>query len=223
MSIARTPRPGRRPLGRMVLISLATLACATLSGCAASGAASAVAFPSANEPQAFNLNASPSSAATVAAAATISVKVNDANPVVGIRPKGWSTFTVVVTNSSGTDVQNVLPLVVFGPCTCDPASGVPPHYQLQILDALSGKWTPASAVSTDAHGAYAFERQTDPVTLGAGQSLTYQYRVILSGKKTGLRDGTGDVDVYLVQQPGHTRLTGATGPDASFVLNYQPK
>jgi hypothetical protein len=59
-----------------------------------------------------------------------------------------------------------------------------------------------------------------PETLAANQSLTYQYRVTLSAKQTGMQDGTGSIEVYLDQQPGHKRITDATGPDAMTSLTY---
>lgn len=231
MPITRTVRRGARPVRRSILISAALSACAALSGCAAHSTAAPVSFPSAGLAPTFNLNPSPGASASAAAAdaqslaGAISVKVTQADSTVGTYPDGWATFTVVVANSSGTDVPNVLPLVVFGHCTCNPAAGgVAPHYQLQILDAVSGKWMSAAAVSTDASGVYAFERQTLVATLAAHQSLTYQYRVVLSGAKQGtLRNGTGDVDVYLMQQPGHVRITDTAGPDASFSLAYHVK
>lgn len=227
MPITRTVRRGSRSVRRSVLISAVLSAGAALSGCAGAGSQPAVTFPSATVAPPFNLNATASGAAVNSAAdatsvaTAITVKITASDPVIGAYPKGWGSFTLVVSNSSGTDVQNVVPLVVFGPCTCNPAGGgVAPHYQFQILDAMSGKWTPAAAVSATANGTYTFERQTDPATLAAHQSLTYQYRFILSGKQTGIRNGTGKIDVYLIQQPGHERLTDAGGPDASLSLAY---
>lgn len=221
--MSRTFRMGAR--ARAARIPLAVLLCVTLAGCASQGAEPVVSFPAASAPPSFDLDAgaSPGDSPTGQGAAdAVSAKIIDlAGAPVGDYESGWVTFTVVVSNASTADVMNFLPLVVFGPCTCDPSGGdVPPHSILQVYDSATKAWSSAASVSTDAGGHYQFEHQVLPDTLAANQSLTYQYRVTLSAKQTGMRDGTGSIEVYLDQQPGHKRITDATGPDAAISLAY---
>jgi hypothetical protein len=223
--MSRSARTNVRPLVAPLPI-IAALAAATLalSGCASQSAPPAVSFPTASAPPAFNLDATTGAAAGGQSVAdSISVKIIDlGSPAVGSYQSGWTTFTVVVSNGSATDVANFVPLVVFGPCTCDPTSGaVPPRSILQVYDATTGAWGSAASVSTDAGDHFTFEHQVAQETLGAHQSLTFQYRVTLSGSGlTGMRDGTGSIQAYAMQQPGHRRLTDATGPDATVPLTY---
>jgi hypothetical protein len=221
--MSRTVRMSSRPL--VALIPLAALVCATLAGCASQSAAPVVSFPSASAPPALDLDATPTdtvAAQSVAVAESVSAKIADfAGAPVRDYVNGWVTFTVVVSNSSAATVPNIVPLVVFGPCTCDPSSGdVAPHSILQIYDAATGTWTSAASVSSDASGNYTFERQVALETLGAHGSLTYRYRMTLSGSHTGIQDGTGSIEVYVLEQPGHRRVTYTAGPDASVALEY---
>lgn len=155
-------------------------------------------------------------------ATSITAKIIDSTGTVGTYPNGWETFTVVVYNASATAVPNLAPLVVFGTCTCDPAAGgVPPRSLLQVYDTETKAWTSAASVSVNASGGFAFERQAAVATLPAHASLTYRYRTILSlGKQTSARNGAGSIQVYVVQQPRHVRITDASGPDASLALAY---
>jgi len=226
--MSRTVRKSARPL--VALIPLAVLACAALSGCASQSAAPEVAFPSESAPAPLNLDTTPTGTDTAAAAAaqsvsvakSVSAKIVDvAGTPVRNYVAGWATFTVVVSNSSTVDVPNLVPLVVFGPCTCAPSAGdVAPHAILQIYDAATRTWASAASVSSDASGKYTFERQVALETLGAHQNLTYQYRMTLSGSHTGIQDGTGSIEVYVMEQPGHRRVTYTAGPDASVALSY---
>lgn len=224
--MSRTVRKSARPF--VALIPLAALVCATLGGCASQSAAPEVAFPSESAPAPLDLDASPTGASaaaqsvSVSVATSVSAKILDlAGTPVRNYVAGWVTFTVVVSNSSTVDVPNLVPLVVFGPCTCAPSAGdVAPHAILQIYDASTGTWASAASVSSDASGKYTFERQVTLETLGAHQNLTYQYRMTLSGSHTGIQDGTGSIEVYVMEQPGHRRVTYTAGPDASVALSY---
>lgn len=221
--MSRTARTHVRPL--VALLPIAALAAATaLSGCASQSAPPAVSFPTASAPPAFDLDATTNATAGGQSLAdSISVQILDLTGApVGSYQDGWTSFTVVVSNDSATDVANFVPLVVFGPCTCDPTSGaVPPRSILQVYDATTGTWASAASVSTDAGDHFTFEHQVVQETLAAHQSLTFRYRVTLSGSGlTGMQDGTGSIEAYAMQQPGHRRLTDATGPDATVPLTY---
>ena len=220
--MSRTVRAHVRPL--VALLPLAALAAAALSGCASQSAPPAVSFPTASAPPALDLDATASaSSGDQSLADSISVQIVDLTGApVGDYQNGWTSFTVVVSNDSGTDVANFVPLVVFGPCTCDPTSGaVAPRSILQVYDASTGTWASAASVSTDAGGHFTFEHQVAQETLGAHHSLTFQYRVTLSGSRlTGMQSGTGSIEAFAMQQPGHRRLTDATGPDATLPLTY---
>jgi hypothetical protein len=208
-----------------VLMPLAVLGCAALGGCASESSAPAVSFPSASALPTLNLNQSPdegTSAVPQSVSKAVSAQIEDvAGTPVGKYDAGWATFTVVLSNSSSADIPNVVPLVVFGSCTCDPASGgVPPRSILQVYDTATNAWASSASVSVNAAGRYAFEHQATQETLPANQSLTYRYRVTLSGTETGMQDGTGSIEVYIMQQPGHKRITYTAGPDASAPLSY---
>ena len=222
--MSRTMRRSARPL--MILLPLAALACASLAGCASQASAPAVSFPSASALPTLDLNQSPDDGSSAtepqSASKAVSAQIEDlAGAPVGKYSNGWTTFTVVISNSSSADIPNVMPLVVFGSCTCDPsAGGVPPRSILQVYTSSTDTWASAASVSVDAAGHYAFEHQVVQATLPANQSLTYRFRTTLSGSATGLQNGTGSIDVYIVQQPGHKRITYKTGPDASIPLSY---
>jgi hypothetical protein len=223
--MSRTIRRSARTL--MILLPLAALSCASLGGCASQGSAPAVSFPSASALPTLDLNqpsddGASSTTAPQSVSKAVSAQIEDvAGAPVGKYDDGWVTFTVVISNSSSADIPNVVPLVVFGSCTCDPSSGgVPPRSILQAYDTTTHSWASAASVSVNATGHYTFEHQVLQETLPANQSLTFQYRVTLSGSETGLQDGTGSIDVYIMQQPGHKRITYTTGPDASTPLSY---
>jgi hypothetical protein len=220
--MSRTVRKSARPL--LALIPLVALLGATLDGCASQSAAPVVSFPSESAPPPLDLDATPEATSTGPSVAdSVSAQISDPTGApVGSYQDGWTSFSVVVSNSSAADVPNVVPLVVFGSCTCDPSSGgVPPRSILQVYDTTTGTWAAAASVSVDASGKYTFEHQVPQETLAAHKDLTFQYRVTLSGSAlTGMRDGVGSIEVYVMQQPGHKRITDAPGPDASLSLAY---
>ena len=222
--MSRTIRRSARK--RIVLLPLAALACASLGGCASQASAPAVSFPSASALPTLNLEQSPddgaSSAVPQSVSEAVSAVIEDVNGApVGKYEDGWVTFTVVISNSSSADIPNIVPLVVFGSCTCDPSGGgVPPRSILEAYDTSTHAWASAASVSVNATGHYVFEHQVLQETLPANQSLTFKFRVTLSGSETGLQDGTGSIEVYLMQQPGHKRITYTAGPDASTPLSY---
>jgi hypothetical protein len=223
VTMSRTMRSSTRKL--RVLMPLAALACATLGGCASQSSAPAVSFPSASALPSLNLNQSPdegTSSVPQSVSKAVSAVIEDvAGAPVGKSRAGWVTFTVVLSNSSSADIPNIVPLVVFGSCTCDPASGgVPPRSILQVYDTATDAWGSSASVSVDAAGHYVFEHQVTQETLPANGSLTYRYRVSLSGTETGMQDGTGSIGIYIMQQPGHKRITYTAGPDASTPLSY---
>jgi hypothetical protein len=222
--MSRTARAHLRPLVALLPLAAVAAACAAVGGCASQSAPPAVSFPTASAPPALDLDASAGAVADGQSLAdSISVKIVDLTGApVGSYQNGWTSFTVVVSNDSDTDVADFVPLVVFGPCSCDPTSGaVPPRSILQVYDATSGTWASAASVSTDAGDHFTFERQVPEQTLGAHRSLTFQFRVTLSGSRlTGMQDGTGSIEAYAMQQPGHHRLTYTTGPDATLPLSY---
>jgi hypothetical protein len=223
MPMSRTIRSSARRL--WVLAPLAALACATLGGCASASPAPSVSFPSASALPTLDLNQSPdegTSSVPQSVSKAVSALVEyTAGAAVRKYEAGWVVFTVVISNSSSADIPDVVPLVVFGSCTCDPASGgVPPRSILQVYNATTNAWGSSASVSVNAAGHYAFEHQVTQETLPANQSLRYQYRVALSGAETGMQDGTGSIEVYIMQQPGHKRITYTAGPDASTPLPY---
>jgi hypothetical protein len=225
MSIASHRHAGPRVL-LMVFVSLGL---ASLSACASVAPVPVVAFPTVSDPPTLNLVAPASTSAAPAVnlppPGSVTTKILDISGAPLGRASGsWVDFTVTVANSSTYVYQNLAPLVVFGACTCDPGNnGLPPHSVLQIWDPTTEAWVSSGSVSTDTTGAYQFAKQVAFVNLGAKQTLTYLYRATLGNTShlTGMRSGTGSIEVFVLQMPGHTRISLAAGPDASAQLGYE--
>jgi len=140
-------------------------------------------------------------------------------------PMPWLTFDVTLTNNSGFAFQGLDPLLVFGQCTCSPHhDGIAPSTNLELWDAGSGTWKSIRSSETDRRGGYKYAPQLGSVNLGPKATATYRYRVQLSRntvQRAGLVDGTGSLNVYVLQLPKHTRLSAGLAPEATVALAYR--
>ena len=211
---------------RVLLVVLVALGVTPLSGCASQAPVPVVSFPTVSDPPTINVEVPPvATAGDVPIPGAVTTKVLDLSgtPLKHTTNNTWVTFTVSVSNASTYVYLNILPIVVFGHCTCDPGGGgVAPHTVMQTWDPVNNVWNPSASVSADATGAYTFARQVPFATLGANQTLTYQYRVSLSNTShaVGMQSGTGSIEVYILEMPGHTRISTDTKPDATVALGY---
>lgn len=132
-------------------------------------------------------------------------------------------FTVTVTNTSSFAFQNIQALIVMGQCSCDPADyDLPPHTSLQYWNTQAKAWASISASEMGTGLTFGYTNQTGPLNLGGHASVTYTYRISLArtAKETGLVNGSGSFNVYLLQLPRHTRLKVGLDPDATVPLTY---
>jgi hypothetical protein len=142
-------------------------------------------------------------------------------------PMPWLTFSVTLTNTSTFAFHGLDPLLVFGQCTCSPhAHGIAPSVNLQRWDAGSGTWKNIRASEMSERGVYKYASQLGSVDLGPKAAATYRYRLQLSrtlgtGKRSGYVDGTGSLNVYVLQLPKHTRLSAGLDPEAAVPLAYR--
>jgi len=216
----------RHARSRVLLMVFVSLGLASLSACASQTPVPVVAFPTVSDPPTLNLVVPPVASASdnPPPPGSVTTKILDISGAPLGRASGsWVDFTVTVANSSTYVYQNLAPLVVFGACTCDPDdNGLAPHSVLQIWDPTTEAWVSSGSVSTDTTGAYQFAKQVAFVNLGAKQTLTYLYRATLGNTThlAGMRSGTGSIEVFVLQMPGHTRISLAAGPDASAQLGY---
>jgi len=133
------------------------------------------------------------------------------------------TVTVKITNTSSAAFQDIQPLVVMGQCTCNPTDySLSPHTSLQYWNSQTNAWTNISASEMGTGLTFGYSNQTGPMNLGAEASATYTYRISLArtAKETGLVNGSGSFNVYMLQLPGHTRLKAGLEPDISVPLTY---
>jgi hypothetical protein len=210
----------------LLMVTAALLGLASLSACASQTPVPVVAFPTVSDPPTLNLVVPPVASASdnLPAPGSVTTKILnvDGGPL-GRASGSWVTFTVTVANSSTYVYQNIAPFIVFGACTCDPGNaGMAPHSVLQAWDPVNSVWDPSASVTTDDTGVYKFERQVPFANLGAKETLTYLFRVSLGSVAhvPGLQNGTGTIEVFVVQLPGHTRISIKPGPDASAQLGY---
>ena len=143
-------------------------------------------------------------------------------------PMAWLTFTVTITNTSGFAFQGIDPLLVFGQCTCSPANyHIAPGAALQLWTTGTGTgtgvWKSIQPSDLDSKQTFKYTGQVGSINLGPKAVVTYKYRMELGRtvlKAIGLVNGTGSLNMYILQLPKHTRLSTGLGPEASVPLTY---
>jgi hypothetical protein len=221
---------GRKLIRRSAAaVTAVSAAIGTLAGCTSEQAMPTVAFPSASTGAPIvgqaPLSPAPSYTGYAPPLNAISVKFSGLPAKVTLQyPMTPLIFTVTLTNTSGFAFQNLDPQLVFGTCTCDPVKyQIAPSTVLELWDAATGTWKGIQESEQSIKGDYKFVSQVGTVNLGPKATLTYKYRFHLSrttGKLVGLVDGTGSLNMYVLQLPKHTRLSVGLGPEASTPLTY---
>jgi hypothetical protein len=207
----------------------AGLALGASAGCASQQAMPTVDFPSASTGVQLvgqlPVAAAPSFSGYAPPLDAITVKLSGL--AAGARfsyPMDWLSFTATIANTSGFAFHGLDPLVVFGQCTCSPADHhIAPSTSLQVWNASAGTWKGISPSDINSKGVYKFSGQLGSIDLGPNATVTYKYRVALSrttARQTGLVDGTGSLNMYVLQLPGHTRLTASLDPEATVPISY---
>jgi hypothetical protein len=212
---------------------VAALVCAVgfataVAGCSSEAAMPQVAFPSAtvNAQIQANMPVTPAASYTGYAPPLNAITTRISGIPSGLKltyPMSWQTFTVQVANTSTFDFVDIEPLVVLGQCTCNPDDyNLAPHTALQLWDAATNAWKGVQVSVMGKDGTYKYTGQVGTTNLGPKASLILRFRmaVVRTTKETGLKSGTGSLDVFVLQLPKHTRLSVGDGPDATVPLAY---
>ena len=217
-----------RSAGRMAALACAVGLLTALAGCGSEAAMPQVAFPSATAGAQIQAQLPVTPAASYTGYApplnAIATRISGIPTSLKLTyPMGWQTFTVELTNTSGFDFLDIDPLVVLGQCTCNPDDyNLAPHTSLQLWDAATNAWKGVQVSDMSKDGTYRYSGQVGPINLASKASLTLHFRMTIARttRETGLRSGTGSLDVFVLQLPGHTRLNVGSGPDATVPLAY---
>jgi len=221
---------GRKLIRRSAAaVTAVSAAIGVLAGCTSEQAMPTIAFPSASVGAQvvgqIPVTAAPSYTGYAPPLNAISVQFSGLPSKVTLRyPMAWQTFSVTLTNTSSFAFQNLDPLLVFGQCTCSPANyHIAPSTVFDLWDAGTGTWKGLQTSEVNSKGVYKYVSQLGSVNLGPKATLTYKYRFMLSrttGKQAGLVDGTGSLNLYVLQMPKHTRLSAGLDPEATTPLTY---
>jgi hypothetical protein len=202
------------------------LALGSLGACASEAKVPSVAFPSASEPPVREVTLPPVSTYTGYAPplGVVSARISgmSANATMSFKMTPM-TFTVTIANSSSFTFKDLEPLVVLGQCTCNPANAdAVPYEYLEVWDETGKLWRPVTYSEVGADQTFSYGKQLAPQTLGPNASLSFRYRLYLgkAPKETGLVNGVGSLNFYVLQLPNHTRVKVDTSPDASLALTY---
>lgn len=197
-----------------------------LTGCASAPERSATRFPHDTDPPLVSLTLPPvptySGYAPPLNAVTTTLGWPSPTPPMRY-PMDWLEFSVTLANTSGTAFRDLEPVIVMGQCTCNPAKyHLRPYDVLQIWDDTLSGWRNTNTALQKADGSFTSAQQTPPINLAAKGTVTLRYRIQLANpaKQTGLIDGSGSLNVYVLQLPGHERLVTSIGPDAAEPLEY---
>jgi hypothetical protein len=222
--------PGPRSVRRAATAAAAFgLAAAVLAGCSSEQAMPQIAFPSASAAGqligAMPVSPSPSYTGYAPPLNAVTAQVSGIPDNARLSyPMSWLTFTVTYANTSTFAFQGLDPLIVFGQCTCAPANyGIAPSTNLQVWNAAAGTWKAVNAAEQNAAGTFKYAAQLGSIDLGPKASVTYKYRFELgrtAARETGLVDGTGSLNVFVLQLPRHTRVSAGLAPEASVPLAY---
>lgn len=217
-----------RSAGRMAALACAIGLSTALAGCGSEVATPPVAFPSATAGAQIQaqMPVTPAASYTGYAPPLNAITTRISGIPVGLEltyPMGWQTFTVELTNTSDFDFLGIDPLVVLGQCTCNPNDyNLAPHTSLQLWGAATNAWKHVQISEMGKDGTYSYSGQVGTTNLAPKASLTLLFRMTVArtARETGLRPGTGSLDVFVLQLPKHTRLSVGDGPDATVPLAY---
>jgi hypothetical protein len=214
-----------------VAIAAVGLALGALSGCVSAQAVPTVDFPSASNSAGAQvvgqvpLSPAPSYTGYAPPLNAISVQFSGLSAPTTLRyPMTPLTFTVTLKNTSSFAFVGLDPQLVFGQCTCSPANyHIAPSTVLQLWDTATRTWKGIQSSEQNSKGDYKYASQVGIINLGPKATVTYKYRFQLSrttGKATGLVNGTGSLDMFVLQMPKHTRVSVGLGPEATTPLTY---
>ncbi len=210
-------------------VTAAGVAVGVLAGCASEQAMHSIAFPSSSAGAQIvgqiPVTAAPSYTGYAPPLNAISVRISGLPSKVTLRyPMAWLTFSVTISNTSSFAFKALDPLLVYGQCTCSPANyHIAPSTTLDLWDAATGTWRSLQPSEMNSQGVYKYGAQTGSIDLVPKATVTYKYRFMLSrttGRKTGLVDGTGSLNMYVLQLPKHTRVSVGLAPEATVPLTY---
>jgi hypothetical protein len=200
-----------------------------LAGCASAQAMPTIAFPSASAGGQIvgqiPVTAAPSYTGYAPPLNAISARITGLPTKVTLRyPMAYLTFTVTISNTSSFAFQGLDPLLVYGQCTCSPANyHIAPGTVLDLWNAATGTWKSIQPSEVNSKGVYKYTAQLGTIDLGPKATVTYKYRFMLgrtATRQTGLVDGAGSLNLYVLQLPKHTRLSVGLAPEASVPLTY---
>jgi hypothetical protein len=138
----------------------------------------------------------------------------DSNPTLTI---GGSpiVFTVTITNRSAASYPMIAPLVAMDRCSCaDGSLGMAPEGTLELRQP-DGSWRAIPYVRIGGGMDYVAQTQVAGLSLAAGASASYTYRVSFKPATTRqFTSGTTriEIDVVPVPNPDLTRLESTAVP-----------
>lgn len=198
-----------------------------LAGCTSASQVPTVAFPSATVPQVYAPSPVPVATYTGYAppfdAVTTTISGLSADTVLKF-PMGPVPFSVTLTNTSSYAFKSIEPLIVLASCTCNPKDyDLAPHTTVEFYNATTGAWQTIEAADMDSSGSYKNWNEVPEVDIPAQGSVTLKYRMKLAKSATLVPDatsGSSALDVFVLQEPGRTRLSVGSIPDATASLTY---
>jgi hypothetical protein len=223
MSIHRFARRATVTAGAAAAVLVSCL----VSGCSSDASVPTAAFPSPTAPQVYAVTPAPAPTYTGYAPplndVTTAISGLSANMKM-VYPMQWVTFTVTLDNMSDFPFVNIEPLVVFGQCACDPKyHSIAPSATVEYLPTGTHTWTKIALSTMDSTGSYQNWNQIPSVNLGPNATRTLTYRMQMNKSinlKPGLVTGAGSLDIFVLQEPGRTRLSVGAAPDATVPLTY---